>query len=943
MFLKSLELNGFKSFADKTHIDFTDGITSLLGPNGCGKSNIVDSIKWVLGEQSTKTLRASRMDDVIFSGTETRKPSSMAEVTLTIDNENRNLPTDVPEIVIKRRLFRSGDGEYYLNGQRCLLKNIKELFMDTGVGKSAYSILEQGKIDQILSNKPEDRRYIFEEAAGISRFKVKCNEAQNRIQKAEENINQLTTVLNEVKRTYDRTKVQASKALKWQELKDKAFFLDVDIKLSRVDTFMKLKDLREKEEEDAKRTREELHLKLGAFDDDISSSSSVVSQYQEKSKNLEISIGRADAMLSSLSETIVALKDSYKQYLEKYESSEKRCKDIEDEINRNKEDKDNYESSLESLSERLEEKESQIKYAENALTNARIEIAKLNETIREAEESNSKLDENLRSLSEELKSVIESLIKEVDANTGTEYSAKRYDDANYQLVALLNELLSDIKSREEFLNSLPSGVEYSKDIALKDYLKIEEKIRKVSLLFSQFKDSIPPVINTILSPEGLVSKKRGIVEREDNARELILNNRKTIDGARVQIESRESDILSLQTTISSLKELIGSLRASIENNKETIKRLSDTILKRELDLQDERDGSEIAKKRLYEVAERINSKNEEKTKAENSIVSLKKELEETNKELGEQYKSLNDKRQEKEALLARINEEEKKAVAASMYIESINNEIQTVFTTFFETYARNLNEFEDRLTPDLKDETTLKAEFDAVNQEIKSLGNINHAAKDEFDQAEDQYKFYSKQLDDYNKAKVDMESVLNEILDKSKEMFLASYKEISDNFQAMFKRLFGGGRAELSLTEPDEVLTSGIEILAQPPGKSMSTLSLLSGGERSMTAVALLFATYQVKPSPFCILDEIDAALDDRNIGYFLDVLQDFAQTSQFIIITHNTHTVTGGNAMLGVSQMEAGVSTAVSYRIASIEGQPRILNDEGNEVEFDSEGRKKK
>ena len=943
MFLKSLELNGFKSFADKTHIDFTDGITSLLGPNGCGKSNIVDSIKWVLGEQSTKTLRASRMDDVIFSGTETRKPSSMAEVTLTIDNENRNLPTDVPEIVIKRRLFRSGDGEYYLNGQRCLLKNIKELFMDTGVGKSAYSILEQGKIDQILSNKPEDRRYIFEEAAGISRFKVKCNEAQNRIQKAEENINQLTTVLNEVKRTYDRTKVQASKALKWQELKDKAFFLDVDIKLSRVDTFMKLKDLREKEEEDAKRTSEELHLKLGAFDDDISSSSSVVSQYQEKSKNLEISIGRSDAMLSSLSETIVALKDSYKQYLEKYESSEKRCKDIEDEINRNKEDKENYESSLESLSERLEEKESQIKYAENALSNARIEIAKLNETIREAEDSNSKLDENLRSLSEELKSVIESLIKEVDANTGTEYSAKRYDDANHQLVALLNELLSDIKSREEFLNSLPSGVEYSKDIALKDYLKIEEKIRKVSLLFSQFKDSIPPVINTILSPEGLVSKKRGIVEREDNARELILNNRKTIDGARVQIESRESDILSLQTTISSLKELIGSLRASIENNKETIKRLSDTILKRELDLQDERDGSEIAKKRLYEVAERINSKNEEKTKAENSIVSLKKELEETNKELGEQYKSLNDKRQEKEALLAHINEEEKKAVAASMYIESINNEIQTVFTTFFETYARNLNEFEDRLTPDLKDETTLKAEFDAVNQEIKSLGNINHAAKDEFDQAEDQYKFYSKQLDDYNKAKVDMESVLNEILDKSKEMFLASYKEISDNFQAMFKRLFGGGRAELSLTEPDEVLTSGIEILAQPPGKSMSTLSLLSGGERSMTAVALLFATYQVKPSPFCILDEIDAALDDRNIGYFLDVLQDFAQTSQFIIITHNTHTVTGGNAMLGVSQMEAGVSTAVSYRIASIEGQPRILNDEGNEVEFDSEGRKKK
>ncbi len=277
-----------------------------------------------------------------------------------------------------------------------------------------------------------------------------------------------------------------------------------------------------------------------------------------------------------------------------------------------------------------------------------------------------------------------------------------------------------------------------------------------------------------------------------------------------------------------------------------------------------------------------------------------------------------------------------------MYKEKCQSDIEAIFTSFYETYARNLNEFKERLLPEMPQETQLKSEFDSINNEIRLLGNINHAAKDEFDQAEDQYKFYSKQLDDYNKAKEDMESVLGEILDKSKEMFLKSYKEISDNFQAMFKRLFGGGRAELSLTEPDDVLTSGIEILAQPPGKSMSTLSLLSGGERSMTAVALLFATYQVKPSPFCILDEIDAALDDRNIGYFLDVLQDFARDSQFIIITHNTHTVTGGNAMLGVSQMEAGVSTAVSYRIASIEGQPRILNDEGSEVEFDEEGRKK-
>ena len=942
MFLKSLELNGFKSFADKTHIDFTDGITSLLGPNGCGKSNIVDSIKWVLGEQSTKTLRASRMDDVIFSGTETRKPSQMAEVTLTIDNENHNLPTDVPEIVIRRRLFRNGDGEYYINGQRCLLKNIKELFMDTGVGKSAYSILEQGKIDQILSNKPEDRRYIFEEAAGISRFKVKCNEAQNKIAKAEENIALVGNTLREVKRTYDRTKSQAEKALKWEELKDRAFYIDVDIKLAHVDTYLKLKAMREEQEKNATEKAQELRDRLGEYDDVISSSSNELSLFQDSSKNLEIEIGKMEAKLSSINETIAALKENYRQYLEKYESSEKRCRDIEDEISRMTEEKESAENSLETLEERFEEKKSQIEYAEATLQKNREEIASLNETIRKAEESNSELDDTLKALSEELKNVIESLIKEVDANTGTEYSALRRDNADRKVRESLEGILSLLDGRRSFISTLSDGVEYSKDIADRDYEKISQAVKEAEKFFDEYKASIPPVIDTILSPEGLVSRKRGIGERESSARALMIDNRKTIESARAQIDSRDSDNESLQGTIVSLKEVIGSLKTAVENQKENIQRLGETITKRSFDLEDERDGAEIAHKRLYEVADRINEKNADIEDGKKNLSELNDKLKEVNELLGEKFRSLSQKRQEKEKILEEINSSESSALEAKMYKETCEREIQNTFTQFFETYARNLNEFQERMLPEMPQETDLRKELEEVNSQIKALGNINHAAKDEYDQAEDQYKFYTKQLDDYEKAKTDMESVLGEILDKSKEMFLKSYKEISDNFQLMFKRLFGGGKAELSLSEPDDVLNSGIEILAQPPGKSMSTLSLLSGGERSMTAVALLFATYQVKPSPFCILDEIDAALDDRNIGYFLDVLQDFARDSQFIIITHNTHTVTGGNAMLGVSQMEAGVSTAVSYRIASIEGQPRILNDEGSEVEFDEEGRKK-
>ena len=262
MFLKCLDIYGFKSFADKTHIDFSEGITALLGPNGCGKSNIVDSIKWVLGEQGTKTLRASKMEDVIFNGNDKRKPMPFAEVALTIDNSNGKLKHPAAEIEIKRRIFRSGDTEYYLNRERCKLREIKELLMDTGVGKSAYSVLEQGRIDQIISMKPEDRRYIFEEAAGISKFKQQCNEANNKILKTEENITIVETTVAQVRRTYNRTKDQAEKARKYRELGKRGFELEVQLNVCKIKTFLSLKEFRNQSIAKLEKETEELSAKL---------------------------------------------------------------------------------------------------------------------------------------------------------------------------------------------------------------------------------------------------------------------------------------------------------------------------------------------------------------------------------------------------------------------------------------------------------------------------------------------------------------------------------------------------------------------------------------------------------------------------------------------------------------------------------------------------------
>ena len=288
--------------------------------------------------------------------------------------------------------------------------------------------------------------------------------------------------------------------------------------------------------------------------------------------------------------------------------------------------------------------------------------------------------------------------------------------------------------------------------------------------------------------------------------------------------------------------------------------------------------------------------------------------------------------------MTKFTETQSAAASQKSYLESSGNLTQNTIQNFFNKYGRNLGEFmEEYKDKEIPSETLIQNELKQVQSELQAFGNINFMAEQEYEENLEQYKFYAKHLEDLEKAKSDLVQVLDEITHRSEELFTKTYKEISANFQAMFKRLFGGGRAEITLEDPENVLTSGINILAQPPGKKPQYLNLLSGGERSMTAVALLFATYQVKPSPFCILDELDAALDDRNVGYFLGVLDDFSRSSQFIIITHNKHTVTGSQSLLGVTQMEPGVSITTTYRLESVKGEPVIFDDSNKEVNFDA------
>lgn len=943
MFLKSLDINGFKSFADKNHIDFSDGITSLLGPNGCGKSNIVDSIKWVLGEQSTKTLRAGKMEDVIFNGNDKRKPLQFAEVILTIDNSEHQLPSDVTEIEIKRRIFRSGESEYYLNRNRCLLKNIRELFFDTGVGKSAYSILEQGKIDQILSSRPEDRRYIFEEAAGISRFKVECNEAQRKIDRTDENITQVEQLLKVEKRNYDTLKSQAEKARSYNELVKRQLELDTDLYLLKLQTNLYAKDVRTNRVNSIEDQIRSLKLKFETFQADIEKEQEELRAKSSESYKLQNAITKAEESVNSKNDRIGLLEERYRDFLNSKNESQSKAESILAALNQDKVRMEEIETSIQDKNEKLEELDGQIKYARTMIENNLNIMRTKDEEITSLENENLDLDNNLILLSEQLKGVIEQLVGELDEKMSSAFLPENRKKLKEELLFNIERTLTKLKEYKEFFITIPSGTEL-KDEIISRIDKISASVERINESFLSFNEAIPSFIDTLLEPKGLLTQKREAEEAEKATRAKIEKNREKIQEARELVQTLDKESESLKSTLDNMRIQRSEISSSIEYSKQLARNTQNSINERELNYSDALSAMSVADQRISETNEQLRAADKEKKELLTYIAELKNDVASILDELKIQNSNITEKQKEKNEAVETYNNLTRELDQQKMWLENIDVQTAELYTTYFNTYSRSLKEYEKRLeNNEIPEQVFVENELQEVRKKITALGpNINHMAEDDFKEAKSQYDFYTSQLSDLMKAKADLEKVLTDIQERSKELFIKTYKEISDNFQAMFKRLFNGGRAEVILQDPENVLESGIDIFAQPPGKKLISLSLLSGGERSMTAVALLFATYMVKPSPFCILDEIDAALDDKNIGYFLAVLEDFARTSQFIIITHNKHTVMGSESLLGVTQMEAGVSTTVSYKLSRIAGEAVILNDENKQVDFDASGRLK-
>ncbi|MDR2596742.1 MAG: AAA family ATPase [Treponema sp.] len=928
MFLKRLTIHGFKSFADRTEIEFSDGITALLGPNGCGKSNVVDAVKWVLGEHAIKSLRAEKMEDVIFGGTEARKPLNMAEVTLSITNEAGLLPLDMPEIEIKRRLYRSGESEYFINGAQVRLKDIRELFWDTGVGKTAYSVMEQGKIDQILSSKPEERRYLFEEAAGMTRFKERGAEAERNLAKTEENVHQVELILNEVKRSHDSLKIQSEKTLKYRTLRDEIFNYELDIQLLRLKQFKDERDGRNetlrRRTEDRDRIRAEMEAENKALEANMDEVNSMEARLVELQKNLY-----GLALEKNARENEVRLfneqRNENKIKTGQNEEREKQSLHKIEELNNDAAGQDAVVSELRKQCGDIEEN---IRSFEE---NIQLAAVRINENEKEA----IKTDEEIHNIGKELTvlekdhaKITDDIVTELDAGLKKAgYSAVERKNAEAALLETLGRLRTVLSGREALIHDLASVASSGNNIDAAELGRIAETLaaglaeaaadaEKAGTLFQNYRDYSPAFIDEFLAPQGIITRKRALDTNIRNIKDSIEERRQRIKNLQNENLNLMSKIDEYRATLENLKVNRAQMNTRAQSAEEQARLIRRELSGQEGLLKNIRDELTLYRKRLEEIDGRINAIHEEIASIEEKTAAFTTELGKLEKDIRKRNDNVAGKKVVINKRMAELSKVQEALEKIHLELVQSETEIKNIQENFRETHSRDLMEFEERIFSITTAPAELREKLVSARNQMKELGSVNLMAPEEFTETKQRYDFLTNQMADLEKARKDLENLTSEIRQESSVLFLETYNRIKKNFHNMFRRLFGGGRAELRLSDPNHVLESGIEIFAQPPGKKLEHLSLLSGGECSMTAVALLFATYMVKPSPFCLLDEIDAALDEQNVGRFVHLLREFSDSSQFIIITHNKKTVTGAGTLLGVTMQESGVTKLITARI---------------------------
>lgn len=992
MYLKALEIQGFKSFADKTRLTFEKNITAIVGPNGSGKSNISDAVMWVMGEQRTKSLRGSKMEDVIFGGTAKRSPLGFAQVSLILDNSARIFDIDSSEVTLTRRYYRSGESEYFINRESVRLKDINNLLMDTGLGRDGYSIIGQGRIAEIVSNKSTDRREVFEEAAGISRYRYRKEEAERKLDKTEENLLRINDKIDELEMQVGPLREQSRVAKRYLALRDELKILEVSAWMETLDRLHAQADAVNQEYAQAKANLERAKGELESL---YASSGSITERMHRKDVEIEQARERLSAAEAKASEcesaaaVLRANAESSRRSMERMQS------DIAEQESRAAEIRARMDEGARRIAEikaRLETLYAENTKNGNVLDGCRMKIKSREDALAAVSDKATKLAVDARSMDSRINMLTE-MEKDFDGFSRAVKTVMR-ESARGSIRGVHGPVANLIKADDECALAIETALGAAAQNIVIDtqndgrsaieMLKRMDAGRATFLPIDTIRGSV--MTDAPVRDPGFVGVAFDLVKFDESYRQIFANllGRTVVaetladavriskaNGNRLRIVTLDGQLINAGGSMTGGSSAKGSGILSRANELETLKKKRVKLAESEKSCAAE---LERAKTNLASVRYQYDMALEEQSSLRSDISSLEAENRATAAS-GEQLRLLLDgisgdsetrknavsaAERQIESFNASIAEKEAERGTFAAEIKSIKDEISRIGLSKLELEGKRtkaekdaqqrnaeINELErltarieqKKLASNMEEKQIIDKLWDnyelghtaanAIRQpvqniqkanraiaelrkEISSLGTPNIGAIDEYERVNSRYEFLAGQRDDVEKAKTELVDIIQDITAEMKAVFVERFNEIDESFRQTFLELFGGGKAALVLEDEKDVLNCGIDIKVQPPGKAVSTISLLSGGEMAFVAIALYFAILKVRPTPFCVMDEIEAALDEANVERFAAYMRRMSDRTQFLVITHRRGTMEEADMLYGVTMQEKGVSTVI-------------------------------
>ncbi len=977
MYLKNIRAYGFKSFADRIDLEIKKGITAIVGPNGSGKSNIVDAVRWVLGEQSVKSLRGTEaMSDVIFSGSKSRPAQTRAYVALVFDNSDHYLNSEFTEIEIKRVIYNTGENEYYINNSKVRLKDITDLFMDTGAGNDSFNIISQGSVADIISSKPEARRTIFEDAAGVLKYKKRKEISLRKLEKTKENISKIKLVIEELEKTVKPLKKQSEVAKKYLNLKEELKNIEIAL-IARDVATINIDYKRIKNEVDA------ISKNLAHMDASGANDSSILEKLKLDSLKLEEAITNKNNEFLDLTENLASLEAEKLVTMErkKYNASgsnleEAMIKLKEEELALKKElatEKTKLDDIIADVKEKSIEKDK----VDNAIIMEKVKRNNLTSKINDAAKeilvlenkieilkdnisNHSKMPSAVRSVMSNMRlkgvhNTIGNLIETegmyqvaISVALGGASNFLVVDDeaSSKECIAFLKENhlgratffpLSVIKPREVLEQDLRkikdvSGLidvasnlvryEPEYDAIIKNQLGHVLVVRDIDAL-----NAVGKILDyryKIVSLDGEVLYVGGSITGGSlNGANSAFNDRLQLNELEEKLELSKFELENynreykefndrfedLEQKATDLSKNLINLNEILNTRTNKVRTIEDSLAKKELEIKgNEEIGTNKLDQKLVSILEEVNQVSSNKEIVAEELNKLKRQKSELLLQINEIEAKNNKANSEYNRVQNTLKEKE---IELGKYDVKLDNLLLNLSENYNITYEYACSNYELDM-----DEGLAREKVDVLKKEIGSLGEVNTGAISEFERINERYEFLLKQSSDLEESSFELNNIITEMDKIMTQKFKTTFEAISKEFNHVFRALFKGGRGSLRLTDPDDLLNTGIEIEAEPPGKKLNSIGLLSGGEKTLTAIAVLFAILNVKPSPFCILDEVEAALDEANVDTFGKYLQERKNVSQFILITHKKRTMEYADVLYGITMQESGVSKIVSVNL---------------------------